>query len=200
MVGTVRARFLGLVLAVSALVVAATACTGGGDGGKRTGSPRPNPTGPVKATVDWDLSQGHSTKQVKWRGQSSFEVGGGVDVRLKLPGVIFHDRVDRFGADREGDQISDIVIYWPGDTIDGAYARVKQLAPTWRLDTANLESWHRNLQASPGRPADLPRVIANAHGLKPTGPGGPVASAQISYSFDTSYPAMVKLEFFWKPS
>jgi len=179
-----------------ALVLAA-ACTGGR---KPPASPSPRTTGPVAATIRWDLSHGHAVDQVRWRGGSSFEVGGGVKVRLRLPGGTVTERVQRFGADRDGGRIRNVVMYWPGDSVDGAYGRAKRLARTWRLDTRNLDAWHRALKASPGRPADLPTVIANASGLRPTGPGGPIATAEIRYSFDTAHPAMVKLQFFWSSS
>lgn len=198
MAGTVRGRRLTAALAGAALALTVTACTGGDGQKKPTTPPPPKPTGPVKTTVRWDLRDGHAVKGVKWRGGTSFEVGGGVKVRLRLPGGTVTERVDRFGADREGDQIRDIVMYWPGASVDDAYANAKRLARTWRLDTRNLDAWHARLKATPGRPADLPNVIANPKDFKPTGPGGPLASAEIRYSFDESHPAMVKLQFFWQ--
>lgn len=185
-----------IALTGAALVLAA-ACTGGGP--KPPATPPAQTTGPAKTTIRWDLSHGHAVSQVKWRGGTSFEVGGGVKVRLRLPGGIATERVERFGADRDGGTIRDIVMYWPGASVDDAYANAKRLARTWRLDTRNLDAWHRRLKANPGRPADLPAVIANPAGLRPTGPGGPLASAEIRYSFDAAHPAMVKLQFFWRP-
>lgn len=200
MAGIVRGRGLGVALAGVTLALTAAACTGTGGGKQSTMTPRPSPTGSAKSTVSWDLSHGHAVRQVTWHGSTSFEIGGGVKVRLRLPGGTATERVERFGADRDGGQIRNIVMYWPGTSVDDAYANAKRLARIWRLDAHNLDTWHDGLKANPGRPADLPRVIANPAGLKPTGPGGPLASVEIRYSFDTANPAMVKLQFFWRPS
>lgn len=203
MATTLRGRAIGLALIACLLVPAASACsdhdkTDGKSG--NTGNVPTNTGGPVKATVHWDLRDGHSTKQVKWRGQSSFEVGGGVQVKLELPGRTFQDRVDRFGAGKQSDQISDISMYYPGASVSAAYTRARKLAQEWNLDARQLDAWYANQKSHPSRPADLPQVLANSSGLKPTGPGGPIPSVEILYSFDQANPAMVKIEFFWRPS
>jgi hypothetical protein len=201
MPASTRTHGIGAALAAAALAAAVmvTAAACGGTPARKGGTVSPSASGPVKATVRWDLRTGHSVKQVPWRGPSSFEVGGGVQVNLRLPGGTFAGRVDRFGADRQGDDISDIVMFWPGASVADAYARAKRLGQAWGLDTHNLDTWYQRQKSNPAKPADLPNVIANSAGMKPTGPGGPIPSAEITYSFNEKAPAMVKLQFFWKP-
>lgn len=180
---------------VLALVLGA--CTGGG-AGKKTGGAPTNSGRPVRATVHWDLRHGHSARDVQWRGPDSFEVGGGVQTKLELPGRTFQDRVDRFGADKQGGQVADVVVFYPGSSISAAYTRARRLAEEWKCDTRPLDAWYANLKGHPTVSGDLPAVLSESIGHKPTGPGGPIPSIEIPYSFDDANPAMVKLEFFWR--
>lgn len=194
-------RRAGLTLVAAALALAVAGCAGGGghppgkNGGTASSS---SSNGKVRATVYWDLRKSHSVKQVKWQGPSSFELDGGVQARVDLPGATFQDRVDRFGASRDGDQVDDIVMFYPGVKVGEAYTHARQLAKKWNLDTTQLDAWYANQKAHPSRPPDIPSVLANAIGFKPTGPGGPVTSVEIHYSFDDANPCMVSIEFFWR--
>lgn len=188
-------RSAGLVLVTAVLALVLGACTGG-DTGKRAGGVPTSSGGPVRATVHWDLRHGHSAEDVKWRGPSWVDLDGGVQMKLQLPGGTFQDRFDRFAAENANGQIDDIIIYYPGAKLAPAYARARRLAQQWGIDTHPLDTWYATQKVRPSGPED--QADALAPGVKPTGPGGPIPTVQIIYSFDDANPNIVKLEFFWK--
>lgn len=187
-------RRAGLALVAACLALALGACAGGGTG-KKTGRVPTNTGAPVRATVHWDLRNGHSAKQVKWRGPSAVDLEGGVQVKLQLPGATFQDRVDRFGALNSDGEITDISLSYPSMKLAPAYARARRLAQAWKINTHPLDTWYATQKARPSPPADQADALAT--GFDPTGPGGPVPSVEITYSFDDANPNVVKLEFAW---
>lgn len=186
MIGSGRGlRSTGPALVAAVLSLALCACTGGpyGHGGK----------GP---TVHWDLRNGHSVKQVKWYSDSTAFDLNNVQLTLQLPGHTFQGRVDRFDAFKESSQVSDVSVFYPGAKLAPAYTRARRLAQEWGINPRPLDTWYATQKARPSLPDDQADALAT--GFTPTGPGGPIPSIEIIYSFDDAYPNTVVLEFFWK--
>lgn len=177
-------RAAGATLVTAVFALALCACTGGPDGHGGKG-----------LTVHWDLRKGHSVKQVKWYSDSTAFDLNNVQLTLQLPGHTFTDRVDSFGALNESGQISVIDIDYPGAKLAPAYTRARRLAQEWKINPRPLDTWYATQRSRPSMPDDQAHALAV--GFKPTGPGGPVPSIEIIYSFDDATPNIVQLEFAW---
>lgn len=158
------------------------------------------PTGPVKATVNWDLSKGHTAAQVKWKGKDAFELDGGVRVKVKLPeGKTLDERVQRFGAERNGDNIRNLRLFYPASSVAEAYAQAKRLGSDWHVNMRHFDAWYKRQKEHPSRPDDIPDVSTGGQDSKAIGDGGPVPIIETSYSFDKSKPVLLQFQLFWMP-
>lgn len=158
-------------------------------------------SGAGQERVDWDLRHGHTAAQVHWHGGSSFELDDGVQVRLRLPDdKVFDERVDRFGADRDGTQVRDVLLYYPASSVPQAHSRADRLGRRWEIDMRNIDAWYERERANPHHGDDIPTASTGGQDSTPIGARGPIPTLETLYSFDDARPVVVKLEFFWKPS
>jgi len=151
--------------------------------------------------IDWDLSDSHATDRVDFPGGTTAFQREDTDVTIRLPGGKAFDGHGTVFVSREGDRIRDIRVQFPKEGTDQAYERAVELAHVWDVDPANLDQWHdRRLAQRKAGDEDLTDTFGAETG-GPTdpvgGPGGPLVSVEVLYSFDDSAPAIAAIAFFW---
>ncbi|WP_146778977.1 hypothetical protein [Actinomadura craniellae] len=190
-------RALCAPLLAGLLAVSATGCDGGGEA-----AGTPTPGGPVRGGLDWDLSKGHTTKNVRWPNKlSAFEMSGGVRVRLTLPaGRSFDGRVERVMGRREDETVRNLDLFYKATTTEDAYAQAKRLGAQWAVDLRNIDAWYqrRMEQRRKGR-EDLSDTAftGDPHSRPLGGPDGPAPAIEVLNSFDDKRPVVVNLSFVW---
>jgi hypothetical protein len=190
-----RLRRAAAVVAVAALVAAATGC-----GGDVQPKPAAEPT-TVTKSLNWDLSRGGTIDQVRWPSQGTlFELSRGVQVNLTLPGgKAFKGRVEKVLGRREGRNLRNIELFFPAAGTDDAYARAKRLGKEWGIELGNLDEWHkrRKQQREKGK-EDLSYAAFTGSGdSQPLGGSGPKPAIEVLNSFDKERPVVVNLSFLW---
>ncbi|MFF5260378.1 hypothetical protein ACFY4C_15650 [Actinomadura viridis] len=191
-------RVLPALLLTVLLTVTMAAC----EDEKATVEPVSPSSAPAKRTLDWNLSKGHTTKDVRWPNKlSAFELHGGVQVRLALPaGASFDGRVEKVMGRREGEVVRNLDLFYRAATTEDAYERAKRLGKEWSIDLRNIDAWYKRRmeQRREGKEDFSDVAFTGVSHSKPLGgPGGPAPAIEILNSFGDERPAVVNLSFVW---
>ena len=155
------------------------------------------------SVIDWDLSRSHTVEDVGWPTETSAASIEPVDsVRIRLPGgrvVQAGDEVHDVTMDRSGDLVSSIKVDFDPLGTEDAYRVAMSLVEEWGLPREPIEEWHdaRAAGRASGSEDLTSTALSTAESGARTGPGGPVPSLQLRYSFVDERPTIVSLQFFW---
>ena len=155
--------------------------------------------------LDWDLSGGHSTKDVAWPNDlDAFALEGGVRVKVTLPqGRIFEDNVEKVMGLREGEIVRNLDFFYPPTSTGEAYERAKRLGAQWQVDLRNIDQWYQRRleQRENGRENYSDTAFTGAPHSEPLGgSSGPRLVIEVLNSFDEPRPVVVNLTLEWPRS
>jgi hypothetical protein len=164
--------------------------------------PGDRPSKTAKNTLTWDLSHGHTVKDVRWPNRlDAFELNGGVRVAITFPGgKTLAERFEKAMGLREGDVIRTLDLFYPATTTDEAYQQAKVLGRQWDIDLGNIDTWHRRRlgQRKAGKEDYGDTAFTGGPASEPLGgPGGPAPIIEVMNSFSASRPVVVNLSFHW---
>ncbi len=149
--------------------------------------------------VRWDLSHGHTKKDVHWTdAQSAHEVAD-VDLTVQLPGGrTFTGKDVTVRMASAGEQVQLLAVFFPAASLDDAYRHAKELARDWGLSSGSLDAWYQDVlaarrQGTRDRDARFPVAMSG----KPLAPEGPTPYAKIVNSFDQEKPGLLDFELQW---
>ena len=156
----------------------------------------------VKNTLTWDLSRGHTTKDVRWPNKlDAFEMHGGVRADVTFPGgKTLAARFEKATGLREGEVIRTLDFFNPATTTEEAYKQAKQLGGQWDIKLGNIDAWYkRRLQQRKAGKEDYgDTAFTGGPASEPLGgPGGPTPILEMRNSFSAAHPVVVNLSFHW---
>ncbi len=155
-----------------------------------------------KELLDWDLSSGHTTWDVKWPTDSTaFSLEGGVRIKVRLPeNKILEANVRTVMCRREGEVIRSMDLFYAAATTDEAYRLAMRLGREWDIDMIKIEEWYQRRLGQRRQGAEDPSDTAfsgTSHSRPLGGPGGPAPYIEVLNSFGKDRPVRVNLGFIW---
>jgi hypothetical protein len=156
----------------------------------------------VPKELDWDLSRGHTTRDVKWpTDTTAFALEGGVRVKLRLPeNKVLEDQVRTVMSRREEEVIRSLDLSYAATTTDEAYQLAMRLGREWEIDMHNIEAWYQRRLGQRRQGTEDPSDTAftgTSHSRPLGGPGGPAPYIEVHNSFNKDRPVRVNLGFIW---
>ena len=153
--------------------------------------------------IDWDLRRSHTVADVRWPRPdlTATEIAPIDSVRIRFPGeevLEAGEEVHDVTLEREGDLVTLLQIDSHPRTTEDTYRLALRWARDWRLPRAPLDEWYEERVAGRkrGREDLTSRALTTKAGLT-VGPGGPVPSVQIRYSFEDARPSLASVQFYW---
>ena len=177
-------------LGVAVLLVAAALPTG-------CGSDEP-------AVIDWNLAESHTMEDVDWPRPDldTVELAPVDSVRVRLPGgkafTSNGDVVHDVTLERDERQVITVQIDSHARTTEDAYDLAVRWSEEWNLPRKPLDAWYeKRLDGRKQGREDIGSTAFSTRHDMTVGPGGPIPSVQIRFSFDEEKPSLVSLQFEW---
>ena len=148
-------------------------------------------TPPPPVVLDWDLSRSHGAGDVGWtdlsRSQRFWQ--GDVHLTLKLPGRVVEWNGADVRAERDGEQLSALVLRGHPQTLDQAYAEIARRMQELELPRRDLDQWRDDVRSGDFK---KDRVFATRRNdLRPA------LSLEVKHTYDDERPWYLAWEIAW---
>jgi hypothetical protein len=159
-------------------------------------------SGTDNRTLAWDLSHDHTIGQVGWPDEhTAFAIHEVIRATVELPaGKTFEGEVTGLMCRRDDNTVIGLEFFFARATTEEAHERMSLLGTEWNIDTHRMDAWfsRRMAQRALGKEDYTDTTFTNVLDTAPIGgPGGPIPSLAVIYSFEESRPIIVSLSFTW---